>query len=113
MREAAGIEGVLMKKRTRAYIYGCISPLFLSLLLGEGRSAPFRQNPPAPFQDQEIKSKLDKLPGRVLGRGRNSQPTGNLGVTTYLIEEVTLPYPMEVEIRGKTKRVTRAFRVTI
>lgn len=99
-----------MKKRTGTCF---LAALFLSLLPGESLSAPLRQDQPARSPEQEIRSKLLKLPGRVLGRGRNTKPTGPNGVTTYLIEEVTLPYPIEVEIRGKMKRVTRAFRITI
>jgi hypothetical protein len=104
----------LMKKRTRAYMYGCSASLFLSLLLGEGLSSPLRQNPAAALEGQGISlSEVLKLPGRVLGRGHNSKPVGHNKVTTYLVEEVTLPHPVEVEIRGNKKRVTRAFRVTI
>jgi hypothetical protein len=103
-----------MKKHTRAYIYGCCAALFLSLLLGEGLSSPLRQNPASALEGQGISlSEVLKLPGRVLGRGHNSKPFGPYKVTTYLVEEVTLPHPVEVEIRGKKKRVTRAFRITI
>ena len=103
-----------MKKRLWAYMYGCCASLFLSLLLGEGLSSPLRQNPAAALEGQGISlSDVLELPGRVLGRGRNRQPVGHQRVTTYLVEEVTLPHPVEVEIRGKKKGVTRAFRVTI
>ena len=103
-----------MKKRTRAYPYCCCVPLFLSLLIGESLSCPLNQNLTAPAHDQGTSlSEILKLPGRVLGRGRNRKPFGHDRVTTYLVEEVTLPRPTEVEIRGKKQRVTRAFRVTI
>src|SRR5215207_9842973 len=113
-REAAGVGGVFMKKRTRACIFGCCAPLFLSLLMGEGLSCPLNQNLTAPAHDRVTGvAEILKLPGRVLGRGSNRKPVGHYNVTTYLVEEVTLPRPGEVEIRGKKKRVTRAFRVTI
>jgi hypothetical protein len=103
-----------MKKRTRACIYGCYASLFLSLLLGEGLSSPLRQNPAAALEGQGISlSEVLKLSGRVLARGQNSEPVGPHKVTTYLVEEVPLPHPVEVEIHGKKKRVSRAFRVTI
>jgi hypothetical protein len=64
--------------------------------------------------DQELSlSDLLKLPGRVLAKGSNLTPTGKLRLMTYRIEEVALPHPLEVEIRGKKERVTHAFRVTI
>lgn len=103
-----------MRKPTRAYLYGCCAPLFLSLLLGEGLSSPLRQHPAAALEGQGLSlAEILELPGRVLGRGRNREPVGPHKVTTYLIEEVKLPRPVEVEIRGKKKRVTRAYRVTI
>jgi hypothetical protein len=71
-------------------------------------------NPAADLEGQGITlSEVFKLPGRVLARGDNSKPVGHLKVTSYLVEELTLPHSVEVEIRGKKKRVTRAFRVTI
>ena len=80
-----------MKKRTRAYIYGCCAAPFLSLLLGEGLSSPLRQNPAAALEGQRISlSEVLQLPGRVLGRGHNSKPFGPYKVTTYLVEEVTM-----------------------
>src|SRR5438552_9862343 len=49
----------------------------------------------------------------MLATFHNTKHLGHKKVTTYIVEEVTLPHPVEVEIRGKKKRVTRAFRVTI
>jgi len=84
------------------------------MLLAEAVCSPLRQNPAAALEDQGISlSEVLKLTGRVLGRGHNSKPVGHNKVTTYLVEEVTLPHPVEVEIGGKKKRVTQAFRVTI
>jgi hypothetical protein len=83
-------------------------------LLGEGVCSPLRQHPAAALEGQGITlSEVFKLPRRVLGRGHNSKPVGRNKVTTYLVEEVKLPRPVEVEIRGKKKRVNRAFLVTI
>jgi len=48
-----------------------------------------------------------------LAKGENSKPVGYLNATTYLVEELTLPHAVTVTIRGKKKRVTRAYRVTI
>jgi hypothetical protein len=103
-----------MKKHTRACLYGGFTSLLLSLLLGEGLSSPLRQNPAAELEDQGLSlSEILKLPGSVLGRGHNTQPVGLYKVTTYLVEEVKLPHSVKVEIRGRKKRVTHAYRVTI
>ena len=54
-----------------------------------------------------------KLPGRVLGEGRNDRAVGPHKVKTYRVEEVTLPRMTEVKIKGETRSVGRAFRVTV
>ena len=103
-----------MKKHTRAYLYGGFASLLLSLLLGEGLSSPLRQNPAAELEGQGLSlSEIFNLPGSVLGRGHNTKPVGPYKVTTYLVEEVKLPHSVKVRIRGRKKRVTRAYRVTI
>lgn len=54
-----------------------------------------------------------KLPGRVLGEGRNAKAVGQHKVKTYRVEEVTLPQMKEVKIKGETRSVGKAFRLTI
>ena len=103
-----------MRKRIRACMYGCCASLLLSLLPDGGRSSGLGQKPASTPESQVIStSEVLKLPGRVLAQGHNSTPVGRHQVTTYLVEEVTLPRSVEVEIRGKKKRVTRAYRITI
>ncbi|HEV2799524.1 MAG TPA: hypothetical protein VGW12_03455 [Pyrinomonadaceae bacterium] len=54
-----------------------------------------------------------KLKGRVLGEGSNAKAVGQHKVASYRVEEVTLPRVQEVEIKGETRTVGRAFRLTI
>ncbi|HEY0098948.1 MAG TPA: hypothetical protein VGB76_08330 [Pyrinomonadaceae bacterium] len=54
-----------------------------------------------------------KLEGRVLGEGTNNKTVGQHKVKSYRVEEVTLPRMQEVKIKGETRSVGRAFRVTI
>jgi len=58
-------------------------------------------------------SELLKLPGKVVGKGRNTAPQGLLKLRSYRVEEVTLPRITEVELRGRRVAVTKAFRLTI
>jgi hypothetical protein len=58
-------------------------------------------------------SDILKLPGRVIGEGQNTRTVGHHKVKTYRVEEVTLPQMREVEIKGETRTVGRAFRVTV
>jgi hypothetical protein len=84
------------------------------LLLAAG--AAFGQETGAQGQaaDEEFTvTDLLKLPGRVVGRGENATPRGQLKLRSYRVEEVTLPRIAEVEVRGRRMSVSRAFRVTI
>lgn len=54
-----------------------------------------------------------KLQGRVLGEGTNAKTSGQHKVKSYRVEEVTLPQMKEVKIKGETRSVGRAFRLTI
>jgi hypothetical protein len=54
-----------------------------------------------------------RLPGRVIGEGQNTRAVGHFKVKSYRVEEVTLPRMKEVKIKGETRSVGRAFRLTI
>lgn len=96
-------------------------PLTASFLFLLCACAPlaFAQDAPAatpdtPPANQELTvTDILKLPGRVLGEGRNTRTTGQHKVKTYRVEEVTLPRMTEVTIKGETRSVGRAFRVTV
>ena len=95
-------------------------PLTASFLFLLCACAPlaFAQDAPAtpdtPTANQELTvTDILKLPGRVLGEGRNTRAVGAHKVKTYRVEEVTLPRMTEVKIKGETRSVGRAFRVTV
>ena len=78
----------------------------------------FAQDAPAAAADtsatQEVTvTDILRLPGRVLGEGQNTRTVGQHKVKTYRVEEVTLPQMKEVKIKGETRSVGRAFRLTI
>ena len=80
-----------------------------------GQDAPAAPAPTdTPQANQELTvTDILKLPGRVLGEGRNTGAVGHHKVKTYRVEEVTLPQMTEVRIKGETRSVGRAFRVTV
>ena len=95
-------------------------PLTTSFLFLLCACAPlaFAQDAPAaaatPQANQELTvTDILKLPGRVLGEGRNTRAVGQHKVKTYRVEEVALPRMTEVKIKGETRSVGRAFRVTV
>ena len=58
-------------------------------------------------------SQMHKLGGRVLAQGKNDQPAGELKLRSYLVEEVSLARPLQVEISGLKTEVSRGWRLTI
>jgi hypothetical protein len=64
--------------------------------------------------NQELKmSDLLKLPGKVIGEGTNTKPTGKFKAAKYRVEEVALPRATEVKINDQIVSVNKAYRVTI
>lgn len=56
---------------------------------------------------------LIKMEGRLLGEGHNTKPVGPLKLTSYRVEELSLPQAATVELRGKAVKVDKAWRVTV
>lgn len=61
----------------------------------------------------EAVSQLNRIPGQVISRGTNDQPTGELNVRTYVLEELRLDQPLQVEIRGEKTQIDRGWRLSI
>ena len=88
-----------------------IAIVALSLLLASGLSALSQRNPAA---NKELPLKqLLQLPGKVLSEAKSARPNGDLRLTGYRIEEVSLPQDLNVEIRGQQVAVNKAWRVTV
>ena len=73
----------------------------------------FAQLPKLSNQDAAAMAELHRVPGRVLARGVNEQPTGDLHLKTYILEEVQAARPLQVEINSQKREITRAWRLTI
>ena len=80
-------------------------------------SVSFAQDAPASTPDaadQDVTvTDILKLQGRVLGEGSNARAVGQHKVASYRVEEVTLPRMTDVRIKGETRSVGKAFRLTI
>ena len=88
-----------------------IAIVALSLLLAAGLSA-FSQRNPAANKELPLKQLL-QLPGKVVSEAKSARPNGDLRLTGYRIEEVSLPQNLNVEIRGQQVAVDKAWRVTV
>ncbi len=96
---------------------GVVRVLAVACLLLVGAGGASGQDagaaPAAAAEGEFTVSELLKLPGKVIGKGRNTAPQGLSKLRSYRVEEVTLPRITEVELRGERVAVTKAFRVTV
>jgi len=89
---------------------------FVGLLLVAGRNtlSVDAQQPVTQSSENDIAiAQMHKLAGRVLAQGKNVQPAGELKLRSYLIEEITLARPLQVEIGTLKTEVSRGWRLTI
>ncbi|HYO63100.1 MAG TPA: hypothetical protein VER08_05525 [Pyrinomonadaceae bacterium] len=69
---------------------------------------------PALAQEQELNmTDILRLPGTVVGEGANTRAVGPFKARSFRVEEVSLPRPMRVEVRGRQTEVTKAYRLTV
>src|SRR5262245_58895394 len=54
-----------------------------------------------------------KLPGKLLAETKTTGPTGDLKLTGYRVEEVTLSQSVSTQVRGQQVNVNKAWRVTV
>jgi hypothetical protein len=88
-----------------------IAMVALSLLLASGLSVLSQRNPAA---NKELPLKqLLQLPGKVVSEAKSARPNGDLRLTGYRVEEVSLPQNVNVDIRGQQVAVDKAWRVTV
>jgi hypothetical protein len=88
-----------------------IAIVALSLLVASGLSA-FSQRNPAANKELPLKQLL-QLPGKLVSEATSARPNGDLKLTGYRVEEVSLPQNLNVEIRGQQVAVDKAWRVTV
>jgi hypothetical protein len=109
----------LANHRRRGWKSILLTTSFLFLFSACASLAAFAQDAPAATDSdtdatQEVTvTDILKLQGRVLGEGTNTKAVGQHKLKSYRVEEVTLPRMQEVKIKGETRSVGRAFRLTI
>jgi len=86
-----------------------IAIVVLPLLLASGPNALAQ---PAANKEVPVRELL-KLPGKVVSEAKAAQPTDELKLTGYRIEELRLPRNLTVELRGQQVVVDKAWRVTV
>ena len=56
---------------------------------------------------------LLKAPGRLISEASSARPSGDLKLTGYRVEELSLPRNLTVDVQGRQTVVDRAWRVTV
>jgi hypothetical protein len=92
----------------RSLINRCVAITIVVLpLLVSGYRAFAQQTKEAPVRE------LLKLSGKLLAEAQSTRPSGDLKITGYRVEEVTLPRRLTVEINSQQVAVDKAWRVTV
>lgn len=97
----------------RSLISRCvaIAVVVLFLLVASSTLGLAQQNPNSANKDLPL-HQIVKLPGKVVAETKTTA-AGNLKLTGYRVEEVTLPRSVTAEVRGQQVAVDRAWRVTV
>lgn len=98
----------------RSLISRCvaIAVLVLFLLVASSSLGLAQQNSNSVNKDLPL-HQIVKMPGKVLAETKTTAAGGNLKLTGYRVEEVTLPRSVTAEVRGQQVAVDRAWRVTV
>jgi len=72
---------------------------------------PYPTVTPVPTQEGVVD--LYSLGGEVIAEAKLAEPATRYGVSSYKIEELSLPYPMAVAINGEMADVSKAWRITL
>jgi hypothetical protein len=86
--------------------------LLLLLPLPAGALA-FAQRTANPANKELPLREIVKLPGKLLAETKLAGPGGDLKLTGYRVEEVTLPRSVSAQVRGQQVDVNKAWRVTV
>ena len=82
------------------------------LLVASSSFGLARQNQNSANKDIPL-HEIVKLPGKVLAEAKTTGAAGNVKLTGYRVEELTLPRSMTAQVRGQQVTVDRAYRVTV
>lgn len=82
---------------------------FSLLLVGASHAFAQRTNP---TKEVPVKELL-KLQGKTVSEAKSARPSGDLKLTGYRVEELSLPQSLTLEVNGQQTVVNRAWRVTV
>ena len=84
----------------------------LPLLLA-GAFPVFTQRTSPPTNKEVPVRELLKLQGKVISEAKSARSAGDLKLTGYRVEELSLPRSLTVDVQGRQTVVNKAWRVTV
>jgi len=106
---SSSLKEIPAMKRSVLHRHLAITLLVLPLLFLTGSNG-FGQRQP----DRELPLReLLRVPGKLLSEAKSTQPTNQLKLTGYRVEEIKLPRQLNVELHGQQVAVDKAWRVTV
>lgn len=83
--------------------------LVLPFLFVSGPEVSAQRNPDKELPLRELLS----VPGKLVSEAKSAQPTTELKLTGYRVEEIKLPRQLNVQLHGQQVAVEKAWRVTV
>ncbi len=85
------------------------------LLVTYGASSARAQEDPDTVKEKQVrlKAELHKMPGKVIGEGRNTNPSSLYPVVNYVVEELDLTEPVQAKVREQEVEVHKVWRITV
>ena len=93
--------------------FPAIATVVLLLLLASIPSVFAQRNTNPPINKDVPMRDLLKAPGRLISEASSARPSGDLKLTGYRVEELSLPRNLTVDVQGRQAVVDKAFRVTV
>ena len=95
------------RRKRASLVLGLLIALSGSNLWAVPQGVPQSTAQGSTMHDLRVKS------GKLLAKGQNTTPSGPLKLLSYKLEEIDLPQPLELEIRGRKELTQSALRLTI
>lgn len=87
--------------------------LAMAMLIFAASLSVAAQTSPSSSLNANTMLQLRRMPGRLLAQGSNTEPTGEVKLRSFILEELNLARAIRVDINGQIVETARAWRLTI
>jgi hypothetical protein len=92
---------------------GALCRLAMAVLIFAASLSVAAQTSPSASIDANTMLQLRRMPGTLLAQGSNLIPAGEVGLRSFILEELHLARAIRADINGQIVETTRAWRLTI